>query len=123
MSDTDKGASDARPTDPIDFRKLFDAEVAYVWKTLRRLGVRPSDIDDVSSEVWLVVHRRLDGYDSSKPIRPWLFGIAFRVAAAERRMARHRSEVLTMTMATPTRSHRMCCPRTSSSPHATRIGW
>ena len=75
-----RATSNAPPAAPIDFRKLFDAESAYVWKTLRRLGVAPSDIEDVASNVWLVVHRRLDSYDGTKPLRPWLFGIAFRVA-------------------------------------------
>ena len=75
------------------FRAIFDAEVPYVWKTLRRLGARPSDVEDLASEVWLTVHRRLDTYDRSRPIRPWLFGISFRVVTAERRLAHHRREV------------------------------
>jgi RNA polymerase sigma-70 factor, ECF subfamily len=79
---------------PLDFRKLFDAEVSYVWKTLRRLGVRPSDVEDVANEVWMTVYRRLDSYDRARPIRPWLFGIAFRVAVAEKRLAYRRHEVL-----------------------------
>jgi RNA polymerase sigma-70 factor (ECF subfamily) len=76
------------------FRAIFDAEGQYVWKTLRRLGARPSDTEDLASEVWLTVHRRLDTYDRGRPIRPWLFGIAFRVVTAERRLAHHRREVL-----------------------------
>jgi RNA polymerase sigma-70 factor (ECF subfamily) len=81
-------------SEPLDFRKLFDAEVHYVWKTLRRLGVKPSDVEDVANVVWMTVHRRLDTYDRTRPVRPWLFGIAFRVALAEKRIARNRYEVL-----------------------------
>jgi RNA polymerase sigma-70 factor, ECF subfamily len=76
------------------FRRLFDAEVHYVWKTLRRLGVRMSDVEDVASEVWLTVYRRLDTYDDTRPIRPWLCGIAFRVATGKGRLAHRTREVL-----------------------------
>jgi RNA polymerase sigma-70 factor (ECF subfamily) len=38
-------------------------------------------------EVFLVMQRRWDDYDPERPLRPWLFGIAFRVAAAQRRQA------------------------------------
>jgi RNA polymerase sigma-70 factor (ECF subfamily) len=75
------------------FRTIFDAEVRYVWNTLRLLGARAADVEDLASEVWLVVYRRLDTYDRSRPLRPWLFGIAFRVVTAERRLAHHRREV------------------------------
>jgi RNA polymerase sigma-70 factor (ECF subfamily) len=55
--------------------------------TLRRLRVPDSDIEDLVHEVFVVMYRRWDSYDPSYPLRPWLFGIAFRVAAAHRRQA------------------------------------
>jgi RNA polymerase sigma-70 factor, ECF subfamily len=76
-----------------DMRAVFDGQFDYVWNTLRRLGVRPADLEDLSHEVFLRVHARLADYDSSRPIRPWLFGFAYRVAADHRRLARHRFEV------------------------------
>ena len=60
----------------------FDAELDYVWNALRRLGVREADLDDEVNEVFLRVHRQLAQYDPSRPIRPWLFAFAARVAAA-----------------------------------------
>ncbi len=66
------------------FQKEFD----YLCRTLRRLGVRPEDVEDEVQEVFLVLHRKWVEYDASRPLRPYLFGIAFRVVAARRRRAR-----------------------------------
>jgi RNA polymerase sigma-70 factor (ECF subfamily) len=76
------------------FRATFEDELDYVWTTLRRLGVRPADLEDVAHEVFLRVHRRFKEFDPSRPIRPWLFGFALRVASDYRKLARHRNEVL-----------------------------
>lgn len=75
------------------FRALFEAEYDYLFATLRRLGVAPRDLEDVTHEVFLRVHQRWDGYDPSRPLRPWLFAFAFRLASDYRRLARHRREV------------------------------
>jgi RNA polymerase sigma-70 factor (ECF subfamily) len=77
-----------------DMGAIFDDHFDYVWNSLRRLGVRDADLEDLSHEVFLKVHARLDDYDAARPIRPWLFGFAYRVAADHRRLARHRIEVL-----------------------------
>lgn len=76
------------------FRHVFDAQAAYVAASLGRLGVAPSDRDDLVVEVFVRVHREIDRYDASRPIRPWLFAFAARVASEHRRLARHRREVL-----------------------------
>jgi RNA polymerase sigma-70 factor, ECF subfamily len=65
----------------------FQRELDYLCRTLRRLGVAASDVEDVVHEVFLVMHRRWRDYDQAFPLRPWLFGIAFRVASAHRRRA------------------------------------
>jgi RNA polymerase sigma-70 factor (ECF subfamily) len=75
------------------FRFLFDTEFSYVWNTLRRLGVHESDVLDQAQEVFLVVHSLLPDYDASRPVRPWLFAIAYRIACRYRSLARHRHEV------------------------------
>lgn len=83
--------SDPPPPAP-DFTKLFESESDYVWHTLRRLGVRERDLEDLVHDVFVVVHRHLGDFDPRRPIRPWLFGIAFRVAAGYRRLARTQRE-------------------------------
>ena len=77
-----------------DFRTLFNDQFSYVWNALRRLGVRDADLEDITHDVFLRVHRQLAAYDASRPIRPWLFAFAFRAASDHRRLARHRVELL-----------------------------
>jgi RNA polymerase sigma-70 factor (ECF subfamily) len=79
-----------------DFRQLFDSELEYVWHTLRRLGVREPDLEDVTHDVFLAVHRKLSTFDGSRPLRPWLFGFAYRFASDYRKLARHQREVLVL---------------------------
>ncbi len=77
----------------VDFRALFDGQFSYVWGALRRLGVRTDDAEDLAHEVFLNVYRRFPDYDPDRPLRPWLFGFAFRIASDHRRLARHRREI------------------------------
>jgi RNA polymerase sigma-70 factor (ECF subfamily) len=65
--------------------QAFQGEFDYVCRTLRRLGVRSEDLEDQMHEVFLVLNRKWDQYDRSRPLRPYLFGIAFRVASAQKR--------------------------------------
>ena len=75
----------APPT--LDFRTIFELEVGYVMRTLRRLSVAAADVEDLAHDVFLAVHQQLHCYDSSRPLRPWLFGFAFRIASHYRRKA------------------------------------
>lgn len=76
------------------FRSMFDANAGYVAASLVRLGIAPGDRDDLVSEIFVRVHKELATYDADRPIRPWLFAFAARVASEHRRLARHRREVL-----------------------------
>jgi RNA polymerase sigma-70 factor (ECF subfamily) len=75
------------------FRAILENHFDYVWYTLHRLGVRDADLKDQTQEVFLIVHQLLDDYDCARPIRPWLFGIAYRYAARYRALARNKREV------------------------------
>jgi RNA polymerase sigma-70 factor (ECF subfamily) len=55
--------------------------------------VRAADVHDVAQEVFLTVHQRMADFDASRPVRPWLFGIAFRRALRHRSLARHLREL------------------------------
>jgi RNA polymerase sigma-70 factor, ECF subfamily len=77
------------------FRSVFDQYAPYVWRTVRRLGVRPSDVEDVCQEVFLVVFRRSDAFDGSSSIKTWIYGICVRTASNYRRRAHVRREELT----------------------------
>jgi len=66
----------------------FQLELDYLCRTLRRLGVRAEDLEDEVHEVFLVLNRKWAEYDSTRPLRPYLFGIALRVVAARKRRSR-----------------------------------
>ena len=85
--------SSSRP-ETVTLDGVYRAHFQFVWRILRRLGVRTAELEDAVQEVFLVVHRRLDSFDRSRPVKPWLAGIAHRVALAERRRARHHREQL-----------------------------
>lgn len=63
----------------------FQEELDYILRTLRRLGVSPGEVEDLAHEVFLVLRRKWVEYDASRPLRPYLFGIVFRVAGAHQR--------------------------------------
>jgi RNA polymerase sigma-70 factor, ECF subfamily len=76
------------------YLKIYSDEFQFVWNNLRRLSVPESDLADVTHDVFMTVHGRLDTYDRSRPLRPWLFGILYRVAMDNRRLSRHTREIL-----------------------------
>jgi RNA polymerase sigma-70 factor (ECF subfamily) len=77
----------------MDFESVYDAEADYVWVSLKRLGIQATDLPDLTQEVFLRAFRGWVQLDHSRPIRPWLFGVAVRVALDFRRLAHHRKEV------------------------------
>ena len=78
---------------PSEFRSIYEAEFDYVYRSLRRLGAEPRDLNDLVQEVFLAVHLRLHTYDRGRPIRPWLFGIAFRALSDSGNRSRAHKEV------------------------------
>jgi len=76
----------------LSFQTLFRNEFTYVWRSLRRLGVVEHDCDDLANEVFFRVSEKYESYDRERPLRPWLFAFAARVASDYRKLARHRRE-------------------------------
>lgn len=76
------------------FREIYRTQFQYIWRVLRRFGIGEMELEDCTHDVFVVVYRNLQKYDSSRPLRPWLGGIAFRVASDFRRRAYHRREQL-----------------------------
>jgi RNA polymerase sigma-70 factor (ECF subfamily) len=66
----------------------------FVWRALRHLGVRESDVEDACQDVFLVAHRRLADFRGDSTLRTWVYGICVRVASEHRRRAHVRREVL-----------------------------
>lgn len=65
--------------------QVFQDQLDYVHQTLRRLGAPLGDIEDLMQEVFLALRGSWKRCDRSRPFRPYLFGIAFRIVAAHRR--------------------------------------
>lgn len=72
-------------------RELFDRHLDFVWRSLRRLGVPPTVVDDAAQEVFLVASRRLADIELGRE-RSFLFATALRVASDARRAAARRGE-------------------------------
>ena len=72
------------------FDRLFDEHFrALLGYALRRVE-EPADAADVAAETLLVAWRRLDEVPGGAEARPWLFGVARRVLANQRRGERRR---------------------------------
>ena len=81
--------ADSRDDRAYSFSEIFQAEVRFLWRALRSLGIPEADTDDLCQEVMIVVHRRLHEFKGHS-LRGWLYGICVRVASDYRRSARVR---------------------------------
>jgi RNA polymerase sigma-70 factor, ECF subfamily len=75
-------------------RDFFHSYARFVWRTARYLGVSESELDDVTQEVFTVIHRRIGDFESRSSPRTWIYGICLRVVSAYRRRAFRRHEQL-----------------------------
>jgi RNA polymerase sigma-70 factor, ECF subfamily len=73
-------------------RGLVEAHYDFVWRSLRRLGVRHADIDDAVQQVFLVASRKLASIRPESE-RSFLYQTGLRVAADSRRTRKRRREV------------------------------
>lgn len=74
------------------FDALFEQYYAFVWRTVRRLGVPDAGVDDAVQEVFLVVARRLDEIEHGME-KSFMFGTTRRVAAVARRAEKAQDRV------------------------------
>lgn len=65
--------------------EAYDRELEYLFETLQRLGAAPREIEDLAQEVFVVLHRNWSILDKTRPLRPYIFGVAFRIVCAHRR--------------------------------------
>ena len=86
-------AAAAAGSPALDFDAIYEEHIDYVWRTLRRLGIAEKDLEDLCHEVFIAFFKRQDAFDPSRPLKPWLFGIAFNIASDHRRTGPRRFEV------------------------------
>jgi len=65
--------------------RAFQDQLDYIHRTLLRLGADLSDVEDLVQDVFMALRGAWQRCDKSRPLRPYLFGIAFRIVAAHRR--------------------------------------
>jgi len=66
----------------------FQQELDYVHRSFQRLGVMSFEVDDLTQDLFVALRRSWSEYDPTRPLRPYLFGFAFRIAAAHKRKRR-----------------------------------
>ena len=83
------GAFDGHARERVDFPAVYQEHFDFIWRSLRRLGVPESALDDAHQEVFIVAYRRLGEFAGRSKVKTWLFGIAINVVRHQRR-ANHR---------------------------------
>ena len=78
---------------PEDFQSMYREHYPHIWRFLLHLGIRKSDVPDVTHNVFLIAYRKLSEFEHRSSIRTWLCGIALRVARGFLRSAAVRLEV------------------------------
>ncbi len=73
------------------FDDLYEAQVDFVWRSARRLGVDEGSLDDVVQQVFLVVHRRLAEFEGRSSTKTWLFSILLNAVREHKRALRRKS--------------------------------
>src|SRR5262245_54234162 len=88
LASLDEATPAKEPTDAKyhgEFEALYAEHFAFVWRSLRRLGVPAPHLDDAAQDVFIVALRRSHEFRGSSSYRTWLFGIASNVAREQRR--------------------------------------
>jgi RNA polymerase sigma-70 factor (ECF subfamily) len=79
---------------PLRVEGLVRKHYAFVWRLLRRLGLREGDADDAAQQVFLTASARLGSVEPARE-RSFLYGVALNVGARARRsLVRRREEPL-----------------------------
>jgi RNA polymerase sigma-70 factor, ECF subfamily len=77
----------------VDFQTIYREHYSAIWRFLLHLGVRKSDVPDVTHNVFVIAYRKLPEFEHRSSIRTWLCSIALRVARGVNRSAAVRLEV------------------------------
>ncbi|EEL34856.1 RNA polymerase sigma subunit, ECF subfamily [Bacillus cereus Rock3-28] len=67
------------------YSELYDVTIQEVYKTAHFLIEDKTDVDDVVQEIYIQLYESIRKYDSEKPFRPWLIGLAIKQIHSYRR--------------------------------------
>lgn len=85
-------AARCRGGDPAAWRKLYDAHFDFVYRVARRLGVPDGEAEDVTHDVFVIAHRRLDQFETGR-LSTWLYRITANVVSDRHRRWRVRNSL------------------------------
>ena len=76
--------------------EAYQQEITYVFHALLWLGARPQELEDLAQELFIALRRSWSRYDPARPLRPYLFGVAFRVVSMQRRKRKQEVALTTL---------------------------
>jgi RNA polymerase sigma-70 factor (ECF subfamily) len=91
MSQTPNKANGGGGGAALRIEDLVGAHFDFIWRNLKRLGVREGDVDDLTQKVFLTASRKIDQFRPGAE-RAFLYAIAVREAGHARRSYRRRGE-------------------------------
>lgn len=87
-------ASSVSPALAAKYAALYRDHFAFVWRSLRRLGIDQRELQDGAQEVFLILFRKMPELDLEGKLTTWLYAVCLRVASDWRRRAHRRNELV-----------------------------
>jgi RNA polymerase sigma-70 factor (ECF subfamily) len=103
------------------FAEVYDEYFDFIYRSVRRLGIREAAVDDAVQDVFVVVHRRLEEFEGRSSLKTWLFGIALRVVKDHRRRARRKDQPTEPLRESLVDAHEGCPHRAAQKAEAVRL--
>ena len=92
MADEER-ANEAQDDDLRRFHAVYEANYRAVFAYARRRAASTSDAQDAVAETFTIAWRRLAEIPDAEAARPWLYGVARRVMANQRRANQRRLDL------------------------------
>lgn len=74
----------------LDFQSVYRENVAFVWRTASALGVPAQELEDITQDVFVVVHRKLPEFQGRSKVRTWIYAVLRRTLLDRQRTAARR---------------------------------
>jgi RNA polymerase sigma-70 factor (ECF subfamily) len=91
LTSFDRAARREEESRTLTFDDVYETYATTVARWVARLGGPGADVEDLTQEVFLVVDRRLPEFRGQSRVSTWIFAIAARVTANDRRRRRLRA--------------------------------
>lgn len=113
--------SGPRPFPTPSFGEVYAQWFDFVFRSVRRLGLRDAAVDDAVQDVFLVVYRRLADFEGRSSLKTWLFGITLRVVKDHRRRIVRKDQPTESLRESLVGAHEGCPDRAAQKAEAVRL--